>query len=669
MSVLQDFSSFALHQGNIPFGQFTPQEIKHDIEHYLPKVHTRLAEIRQVPQPTFDSVVIPLERSTYEVDQLYMLFSHERIAKDTPDHQEVAPEITRMMTELGHYIFLDTELFHQVAEVYNNQDREVLSQEQSMLLDTLYDYFYDNGCALDIATQDRLKDISFRLGQLSLDFGNKVLADRQQFTKYITEDEAHGLPDSWKEQAKVEDTQKQGITQYLITLDYSRLLPVLTYSPNRVLREELYRAMMSLGCQNNEYNTQNSIEEITQLRKEKAHLLGYETYADYVLRRRMAKTRQQVEQLLDTLTQSALPYARQDIACLQEYASQDGVSELRPWDYAFYREQATQDLFSIEEEVIRQYFPLDTVLQGLFTVIGQLYGLSFSQREIPVYHDDVVTYDVYQGQERKGRLYFDFYAREGKKSGAWMAPFVKKHTDDYREYAPQVSVNTNFDRTDNPLLTFQDVRTLFHECGHALHELMACGEYQSLTGTSVYWDVVEVPSQLLENWLYQPQVMEMISGHVETGESLPKDIQHTLQQLRTFQEGYATMRQVLFAQLDWAWHTDTSFSSGEDLEKDVWQKYSLFPHIDGCFMSSSFSHIFQGGYAAGYYSYKWAESIEADVFSVFHEQGIFNPNTAKRFRELILETGGQYPPEQKYAEFLGRSPQIEALLVRAGFVS
>ena len=670
MSVLQNLSIFDVHQGNIPFGEFSPQEIKEEIEHRLPEVYNRLAEIRKVSQPTFDSVILPLERSTYDVDQLYMLFSHERVACDTSEHQEVAPEITRIMTELGHQILLDEKIFNQVAEVYGTEKgSKDLTQEQSMLLQILYDSFCDNGCALDTANQDRLKDISFRLGQLRLDFGNKVLADRQQFIKCITEDEARGLPDSWKKQAK-SDAYDRGYDEgYLVTLDYSRLLPVFTYSQDRNLREELYRAMMSLGCQNNDHNTQDIIEEIAQLRKQKAQLLGYDTYADYVLRRRMAQSREQVEELLDTLTQTARPYAHKDIACLQEYASQDGVTTLQPWDYAFYREKASQDLFSIEEEVLRQYFPLNKVMTGLFEVIHRLYGLSFQIVDVPVYHEDVTVYDVYQADVQIGRLYLDVYVREGKKSGAWMAPFVKKHRDDSTEYAPQVSVNTNFDRIENPLLTFQDVRTLFHECGHALHELLAQGEYQSLTGTSVYWDVVEVPSQLLENWLYQPQVMEMISSHVETGEPLPEEMQHILQGLRTFQEGYATMRQVLFAQLDLAWHTDTRYSSGEELEKDVWQTYSLFSHIEGCFMSPSFSHIFQGGYAAGYYSYKWAEYIEADVFAVFQDQGIFNHNTAKRFRELILETGGHYRPDYLYTEFLGRPPQVKALLDRAGFVS
>jgi Zn-dependent oligopeptidase len=626
-------------------------------------------------EPTFSNTIEALEFSGSQLDRVTSIFFNLNSAETSDEMQKLAQEISPMLTELANDITLNADLFKKIKSVYDQRESLSLDTEQATLLEKKYKGFSRNGALLAEDKKSRLREIDAELAKLKLTFGENVLAETNNYELHITnEDDLKGLPEDTIETARslAKIKEKEG---WIFTLDVPSYSPFVTYADNRELRKEIAIAYGKKAFQNNDFDNQENVKKIVSLRHERAQLLGYESHAHFVLEERMAQTPEKVKSFLNDLLAKAKPAAQREFAQLTSFAEKlDNLKHLEKWDGAYYSEKLKQELFNLDDEKLKPYFKLQNVQEGAFEVAKRLFGLTFTEVfDIDKYHEDVHTFEV---NDSNGNLvavfYSDFFPRKGKRNGAWMTSFKSQYIKEGQNERPHVSIVCNFTKpteTKPSLLTFNEVTTLFHEFGHALHGMLANTIYPSLSGTSVYWDFVELPSQVMENWCYEPEALAIFAKHYETGEIIPQEYVDKIKESASFLEGMATMRQLSFGLLDMEYHGQpVTVDNVKSFEKEAMAATALFPDVDENCMSVSFSHIFQGGYSSGYYSYKWAEVLDADAFAYFQEKGIFNKEVAEKFQKYVLSQGGTDHPMTLYKKFRGQEPKPEALLKRAGLI-
>ena len=623
-------------------------------------------------EPTFENTTVALDFSGEKLNRITSIFFNLNSAETNDEIQKIAQEVSPWLSEFGNDITLNTALFARVKAVFNVKETLDLSPEQTMLLDKQYKSFARNGANLNKEDKSKLREIDAKLSTLSLKFGENVLAETNAFELHITnENDLAGLPESEKEAAKSKD--KEG---WVFTLDYPSYIPFLTYIDNRELRKKMAIAAGKKGFQDNSFNNEGVVLEIVNLRHQRANLLSYKTHAHFVLEERMAETPKNVIAFSNNLLEKAKPAAIKEFNNLEAYAKKlDGIDQLQKWDGAYYSEKLKKELFDLDQEILKPYFKLENVIGGVFEIANRLFDLQFEEvSNIDKYHEDVKTYNV---TDTKGNFiavfYADFHPRKGKRNGAWMTSYKAQQIKNGKNERPHVSIVCNFTKpteTKPSLLTFNEVTTLFHEFGHALHGMLANTTYNSLSGTSVSWDFVELPSQILENWCFEREALELFAKHYETGEVIPMNYVEKIKESASFHEGMQTLRQLSFGLLDMQWHGQdpTEISSVKVFENGAFADTKLYPDVAENVMSTAFSHIFQGGYSAGYYSYKWAEVLDADAFEYFLEEGIFNKEVATKFKENVLSKGGTEKPMELYKRFRGKEPKPDALLKRAGLI-
>ncbi|ALO17103.1 Peptidyl-dipeptidase dcp [Salinivirga cyanobacteriivorans] len=661
----------------------TPAFDKIKIEHYKPALEKAIDQARdQVKQivensekPGFYNTIEALERSGDLIEQVAGIFFNLNEAETNGEMQALAPDLSAMITDFANEVNLNQELFKKVKDVRNSKPD--LNKEQEMLLDNTYKSFVKGGADLPEKDKERYRAITRELSQLSLRFNENVLAETNAFELHITD--AHdlsGLPDYVKSAAK-EEAEHRDKEGWVFTLHHPSYVPFMQHADSRRLREKLYRAFSTRGHKGDKHDNKEIIQQIVNLRLEKARLLGYENYAAMVLEDRMALSANGVTDLLNQLYTAGHPHAVKDKEAVETLANDDGLTNgLQRWDWAYYSEKLRKKRFNLTDEMTKPYFKLERVIDAVFDLAGQLYQLSFKPNsDIPVYHQDVKAYEVYEGEQQdiKAILYLDFHPRKGKGQGAWMTTFREQSQLNGQYQAPFVSLVTNFTKPTNDkpaLLTFDEVTTFLHEFGHALHAMLSNVTYESLSCTNVYRDFVELPSQMHENWAYEKEWLDKWAFHYESGAKIPDDLINRIRKAKNFNSGYANDRQVSFGWVDMAWHTLEQPFEGDvvEFEREVMQKAEVLPPADGTAFCTAFGHIFGGGYAAGYYGYKWAEVLDADAFERFYEEGIFNKTVAKSFAENILKKGGTAHPMELYKAFRGKEPSVEPLLKREGLL-
>ena len=626
--------------------------------------------------PTFQNTIEAMSFSGEMLDRASSIFFNLHSAETNDEIQKIAQEVSPLLSEFGNDVRLNKELFEKVKAVYDKKDSLDLTTEQQTLLDKTYKSFSRNGANLPEDKKNKLREIDKELSKLSLQFGENVLAETHAFHLHIKDEkDLSGLPEGVIEAAQeiAKSMEKAG---WVFTLDYPSYIPFMTYADNRELRKKLALAFGAKGFQKNEYDNQDIVLQIVKLRHERAQLLGYTSHADFVLEERMAESPEKVKSFLNDLLEKAKPAAQKEFEELTAFAKDlDGIDQLEKWDGAYYSEKLKQKLFNLDDEKLKPYFQLEKVLNGAFTIAGKLYGLKFEEvQDIDKYHKEVTTYEVKgENNELVAVFYADFFPRKGKRNGAWMTSYKSQYIKNGINERPHVSIVCNFTKpteTKPSLLTFNEVTTLFHEFGHALHGMLANTVYPNLSGTSVYWDFVELPSQVMENWCYEPEALELFAHHYKTDEMIPMEYIAKIKESASFQEGMATLRQLSFGMLDMGWHSfdPTGIVDVKTFELEQFAATQLYPDVAENAMSPAFSHIFQGGYSSGYYSYKWAEVLDADTFELFQEKGIFDATTAASFKENILSKGGTEHPMTLYKRFRGQEPKPEALLKRAGLL-
>ncbi len=667
---------FTTPYNSAPFSQIKIDDFKPAFEETIAIARAEIDAIIENPQaPTFENTIEALDYSGEALDRLSNIFFNLNSAETSDELQKIAQEVSPLLTAFGNDIALNEALFQRVKSVHDQKNQLVLTPEQTTLLDKKFKGFSRNGALLSEENKSKLREIDTELAKIKLIFGENVLAETNNYQLHITnEDDLKGLPEGTKEMARTLAQSKE-LEGWIFTLDFPSYLPFVTYIENRELRKEMSLAAGKKGFQNNEYDNQENVKNIVRLRHKRAQLLGYASHSDFVLEERMAQNPAQVQSFLADLLAKAKPAAEREFAQLTAFAKElDTIDSLEKWDGAYYAEKLKQKLFSLDDEILKPYFKLENVLQGAFTVAEKLFGITFKEiSTIDKYHEDVQTYEV---QDTDGQwvalFYADFFPRKGKRNGAWMTSFKPQYIKNGINERPHISIVCNFtppSETKPSLLTFNEVTTLFHEFGHALHGMLANTTYPSLSGTSVYWDFVELPSQVMENWCYEPEALALFAKHYETGEILPQQYVEKIKESASFLEGMATLRQLSFGILDMAYHAKfQEIPNVKAFEKEAMEIAALYPDTPDNCMSTSFSHIFQGGYSSGYYSYKWAEVLDADAFAYFQEQGIFNKDVATRFKENVLSKGGTELPMELYKRFRGQEPKPEALLKRAGLL-
>ena len=634
------------------------------------------AIVKNTTNPTFENTIEALAFSGTTLDRISSIFFNLNSAETNDEIQKIAQEVSPLLSEFGNDIRLNPELFARVKAVYNQKATLSLNPEQVTLLDKKYKSFSRNGANLDEDKKNKLREIDKELSKLSLQFGENILAETHAYQMHLVDEkDLAGLPEGTTEAAR-ELALSQDLEGWIFTLDYPSYIPFVTYSDRRELRKKMSIAFGAKGFQNNEFDNQQNVLNIAQLRFDRAQLLGYASHAHFVLEERMAESPEKVFAFSNDLLAKAKPAAEREFNQLTAFAKKlDGIEQLEKWDGAYYSEKLKQQLFNLDDEILKPYFQLENVLEGAFTVAQKLFGLTFEETfEIDKYNEEVKTYEVKdEKKELVAVFYADFFPRKGKRNGAWMTSFKSQSIDKGINERPHISIVCNFTKpteTKPSLLTFNEVTTLFHEFGHALHGMLANTTYPSLSGTNVYWDFVELPSQIMENWCYEPEALALFAHHYVTGEMIPMELVNKIKESAGFQEGIATMRQLSFGLLDMGWHAQnpSSITNIKNFETEQFADTQLYPDVQENAMSTSFSHIFQGGYSSGYYSYKWAEVLDADAFEYFQEKGIFNPEVATKFKENILSKGGTEHPMLLYKRFRGHEPKPDALLKRAGLV-
>ena len=625
--------------------------------------------------PTFTNTIEALEDAGADLDRTSNIFFNltEACTSDTMD--SIAEEVSPLLTQHSMSILFNEALFARVKAVWEQRASLKLDTEQAKLLEETWKSFARHGANLPPEGKKRFAEISEELSLSTLKFGQNVLAATNAFTLHLTdESELEGLPGFVRELAASEAATRKE-EGWTFTLHQPSYGPFLKFSARRDLREKMWRAYNS-KCIGGENDNTALIRKIVALRTEKAQLLGYPTYAAYALEERMAKTQQTVEAFLKRLMEPSLPAARNDVAEIADYAREKGFTgELMPWDFSYWAEKYQKERYDLDDELLKPYFRLDAVQEAVFDLAGRLYGLQFKQRDdLPVYHPDVRVFEVTAESGRMmALLYLDYFPRESKRGGAWMTSFRELSCHDGEEQRPFVSIVTNFTKptaSTPSLLTFGEVTTLLHEFGHGLHGMLAEGRYKSLTGTNVVRDFVELPSQLMENWALEPEWLQTFARHWQTGEVIPQEYIDRIVAARNFLAGYAQVRQLQFGLTDMAWHSVTGAPAEDPIafEQETLRPTAVLPQVPGIVFSPSFNHIFSGGYAAGYYSYKWAEVLEADAFAFFKEKGIFSREAAERFRCELLSKGGSVDADVLYRNFRGRDPEPDALLRKLGLI-
>ena len=666
----------------LPFGAPAFDQIQKS--DYLPAFREAIdrarAQIRAITDnpeaPSFANTIEALERSGEDLDRISGIFFNLTEACTDDEMDGIAEEVSPLLTQHNMSVLLDEKLFARVKAVWQQRGDLQLDTEAAKLLEDTWKSFARHGANLPADKKERFAKLSEELSLATLKFGQNVLAATNAFTLHLTEEaDLAGLPGFVREMAAAEAAGR-GETGWTFTLNQPSYGPFLKFSERGDLRERIWRAYNSkcIGGEND--NTEN-IRRIVALRTEKAQLLGYPTYADYALEERMAKSPGKVNAFIDELLAPSLPAARREVAQVTEYAHAHGFEgALMPWDFSFWSEKLQKERYSLDDELLKPYFRLDAVQAAVFDLAGRLYGLGFTERkDLPVYHPDVRVFEVRGASGRfMALLYLDYFPRSSKRGGAWMTSFRELSCRDGVEQRPLVSIVTNFTKptADTPsLLTFNEVTTLLHEFGHGLHGMLAEGRYQSLTGTNVVRDFVELPSQLMENWAYEPEFLRTFARHWQSGEVIPQEYIDRIVAARNFLAGYAQVRQLQFGITDMAWHTLSAAPEGDIVafEQERLRPSAVLPQVPGIVFSPSFNHIFSGGYAAGYYSYKWAEVLEADAFAYFKERGIFSREAAEHFRKTLLSRGGSVDADVLYRDFRGRDPQPEALLEKLGLSS
>lgn len=657
-------------------------EIKN--EHFLPGIKQLIKDtsaeidaiVKNEEAPTFTNTTEALENTGLQLDRATSIFFNLNSAETNDEIQKIAQKLSPLLSDFSNDLLLNEALFKKVKAVYNTKDSLDLTAEQHMLLEKQYKGFSRNGANLTEKDKKTLRKIDTDLSRLKLTFGENVLAETNAYELHLTkEEDLSGLPEGAKESA-AQTAEEKGKDGWVITLDYPSYIPFMTYAENRGLRKELALAFGARGFQKNKNNNEENVLSIANLRHKRAQLLGYKSHAHFVLEERMAETPQKVRSFLNELLEKAKPAAQREFETLESFAKElDAIDQLEKWDGAYYSEKLKQKLFALDDEKLKPYFKLENVINGVFEVAKKLYGLEFTIDEsIEKYHPDVKTFRV---TDFEGTLvaifYADFHPRAGKRGGAWMTSYKPQQKFHNINDRPHVSIVCNFTKptTSKPsLLTFNEVTTLFHEFGHALHGMLANTTYKSLSGTSVYWDFVELPSQILENWCYEKETLELFATHYETGHVIPMELIEKIKKSSKFHEGMQTLRQLSFGMLDMAWHGSdpSTIKNVKSFENDAFEGTNLYPDVSQNCMSTAFSHIFQGGYAAGYYSYKWAEVLDADAFAYFKQEGIFNKNVADNFKKFVLSQGGTKDPMELYIKFRGQKPNPDALLERAGLL-
>ena len=665
---------YATPHGTAPFNDIRQEDYEPAFMEGIRQDEALTDSIADNPDtPTFDNTIavdVPDNLLGRVSDVFFNLLS----AETNDEMDALAQKISPILTEHANNILLNKKLFERVKAVH--ECRRPLTQEEQTLLDKEYDGFIRNGAALAEEDKEKLRGINKELSRLTLQFSQNNLKATNAFQLHLTcREDLSGLPETSLDAAATAAREK-GLEGWLFTLHAPSYNPFMTYADNRQLRERMYMAKNTICTEGHEYDNSGIVKSIVNLRRERAQLLGYRTYADFVLQNRMAENSQNVYKLLNDLLEAYLPAARQEVKEVEDTARRhEGADfKLRPWDFGYYAHKLQLEKYDIDAEMLRPYFELSRVKQGVFGLATRLYGITFKENAaIPVYHPDVTAYEVF---DRDGSflavLYADFHPRKGKQSGAWMTSYKDQWIDNEgKNHRPHVSVTMNLTQptASRPaLLTLGEVETFLHEFGHALHGIFANTRFKSLSGTNVYWDFVELPSQIMENFAVERDFLHTFARHYQTGAPLPDDLIDRIVRSRNFNVAYACVRQVSFALLDMAYYTlEGSFDSDiESFEKKAWAPAQLLPQPEGTCMSVQFSHIMAGGYAAGYYSYKWAEVLDADAFSLFKQKGIFDPETAQSFRDHILSRGGTEPPMTLYKRFRGKSPSIQALLERNG---
>lgn len=676
-------------QDNPLVGQFdtpyqTPPFDKIELRHYEPAFDWAIdlargrvdAIVRNSEAPTFENTIVALERSDMELSSIAGIFFNLNESETSDQMQEIALKVQPKLVDYQNDITLNADLFARVKAVYDSREQLNLSMQDAKLLDNAYKSFTRNGANLSDADKEKYREITAKESELTLKYGQNVLAETNAFTLNFSPDEADRiaeLPDFVKEgmAAEAKAHSQQGWT---VTLQAPSMIPFLTYSSDREAKQQVWMAYNTRGMKDGANDNRDVCRQIALLRLQEAQLLGYNTYADYVLEERMAKDVPTVESFLNQLLDATHSYAQKDYADVVAYARATGVYgddfEFMPWDWAYFNEKYKMEKYNLNEEDVKPYLQLDNVRKGVFMLAERLYGLTFKENnEIPKYHPDVQTFEVYSPDGKfLAVLYLDFFPRESKRGGAWMTAFREEYVDENgTEVRPLISLNCNFTKpteTSPSLLTFDELTTFLHEFGHCLHGIFAEGQYASLTGTNVYRDFVELPSQIMENWATETEFLDLWATHYQSGEPIPQVLVDKIVAAKNYLAAYANVRQLSFGLIDMAWHSITAPVEQEvgEFEHQAVGEAQILPYIPGTAMSTAFTHIFSGGYAAGYYSYKWAEVLEADAFSLFKEKGIFNRDVAESFRSNILSAGGVEHPMELYVRFRGHEPSVQALI-------
>ena len=664
---------FGTKHQSAPFTKIMPK-------HFIPAIEKDIQEsleaidkiTNQTSQPSFDNTIDALQNIGEFLERNSALLFNLNSAETSEEIQKITQQASPILTKFQNDVRLNQALFERIKTVYENRENENLTTEQLALLEKEFKGFTRNGALLSQDKKDILRKIDTQKAQLSLRFGENVLADTNSFSLHVTEEkELKGIPDQVKEMA-ADIAKSKNKTGWVFTLDYPSYVPFMTYLEDRSLRRKMSLAFGKRGFQENDHNNSEIILKLIELRKKRAELLGYESHASFVLEERMAGSEENVNNFLEDLYQKALPAAKKEWEEVEEFAKENlNLDKIEKWDTAYVSEKLKQAQLDLNEQLLKPYFPLEKVKLGLFEIVGKLYGLSFKKNnDIEGYHEEVDIYEVFNSQgEYHALLYTDFFPREGKRNGAWMTSYRSQK----KGQRPHISIVCNFSKPTASLpslLTFQEVSTLFHEFGHALHGILADTTYGALSGTNVHWDFVELPSQIMENWCYEKEALKLFAKHYKTNEIIPMRYVKKIKKVAHFQQGLQTLRQLGFGFLDLSYHNKkaTEIKDVKNHEKEILQRVQFLGDYPENCASTAFSHIFQGGYSAGYYSYKWSEVLDADAFELFLEKGIFDLETSKSFKENILSKGGTEHPMKLYERFRGKSPDPKALLKRAGLV-
>lgn len=672
------FKPFETPFETVPFTQIKNEDFLPAIEKGIEEGKKEIEAIKNNSEaPSFENTIIALENCGLILDQASTVLFNLNSSETSEEIQKICRDVSPILTKYSNDIILDQVLFERVKTIHDQKESLGLNQEQTTLLEKSYKSFVRNGALLSDEDKDKVRAIDEEKSKLGLSFSEHVLADTNAYEMIVEkEEDLSGLPDHVIEVASAKAKEKEQEGKWIFTLDYPSFVPFLTYADNRALREKIHRAYGDVGAMDNENNNEEIVKRIATLRHERANILGYETHAHFTLEERMASHPDKVFDFLEDLYSKSIDFAKSEVAELQKYAESIGFEgELQKWDFAYYSEKLKKEKYNIDQEMLKPYFQLEKVLDGAFQVANKLYGISFEPiNNIDVYHEDVQTYEVKdENGEHLAVFYADFFPRAGKRNGAWKTSFRSQKVENGSDKRPHIIIVCNFPRpteTKPSLLSFNDVTTLFHEFGHALHGILSKVNYSSLSGTSVFWDFVELPSQVMENWVFEKECLDLFATHYETGEAIPQEYIQRIQESAQYHQGTQTVRQISLGLLDMEWHAKdpSKFESVKSVEKQAMGKCEYLPSTGSESTSSSFGHIFSGGYSSGYYSYKWAEVLDADAFDYFKQNGIFNKEVATKFRDNVLSKGGTEHPMKLYEKFRGQKPNPEALLKRAGLI-